>query len=91
MTAEMKGSEPAKGMQLELKYCEGCGKLKLRPTGGGQIYCSRCASALEEFAIPTRRARPARIPGAKWGAAARKSNGREEVPMNNGDVTGGIS
>jgi Zn-finger nucleic acid-binding protein len=34
---------------LELKYCERCGGLWLRPTGGEQIYCTVCARAMAEL------------------------------------------
>jgi hypothetical protein len=31
---------------MELKYCERCGGLWLRPRGSGLIYCPSCARAL---------------------------------------------
>jgi Zn-finger nucleic acid-binding protein len=34
---------------FELKYCERCGGLWLRPTGGGQIYCVACGRAMAEL------------------------------------------
>jgi Zn-finger nucleic acid-binding protein len=34
---------------LELKYCERCGGLWLRPSGGAQIYCSVCARAMADL------------------------------------------
>lgn len=30
------------GIDVELKYCERCGGLWLRPVGGRQIYCPPC-------------------------------------------------
>jgi Zn-finger nucleic acid-binding protein len=36
-------------MSLELKYCERCGGLWLRPAGGGQIYCASCAKQIAEM------------------------------------------
>jgi hypothetical protein len=36
-------------MTLELKYCERCGGLWLRPAGGGQIYCVICARQVAEM------------------------------------------
>jgi Zn-finger nucleic acid-binding protein len=36
-------------MSLELKYCERCGGLWLRPAGGGQIYCVSCAKQMAEM------------------------------------------
>jgi Zn-finger nucleic acid-binding protein len=37
---------------LELKYCERCGGLWLRPAGGQQIYCVICARAMSEMPRP---------------------------------------
>jgi hypothetical protein len=36
-------------LSFELKYCERCGGLWLRPTGGEQIYCRACGRAMEEL------------------------------------------
>jgi len=38
---------------LELKYCERCGGLWLRPVQGGQIYCVTCARAIAELPPPS--------------------------------------
>jgi hypothetical protein len=37
----MKGCDCAE-LRFELKYCERCGGLWLRPVGGEQIYCAAC-------------------------------------------------
>lgn len=42
-------SESAKVAQFELKYCERCGGLWLRPMGGGQIYCVRCSREMAKL------------------------------------------
>lgn len=34
---------------LELKYCERCGGLWLRPVRGGQIYCRACSREMSEL------------------------------------------
>ena len=34
---------------FELKYCERCGGLWLRPQGGDAVYCERCAEAIREL------------------------------------------
>ena len=34
---------------FELKYCERCGGLWLRPRGGEAVYCGRCAVAIREL------------------------------------------
>ncbi|MGD0987896.1 MAG: hypothetical protein ABR874_08800 [Candidatus Sulfotelmatobacter sp.] len=36
-------------LSFELKYCERCGGLWLRPMGGAQIYCSGCARQIAEM------------------------------------------
>jgi Zn-finger nucleic acid-binding protein len=36
-------------LSLELKYCERCGGLWLRPVGGEQIYCVACGRAVAEL------------------------------------------
>ena len=35
--------------RYELKYCEGCGTLKLRPVASPQSYCQRCELRLARF------------------------------------------
>jgi hypothetical protein len=36
-------------LRFELKYCERCGGLWLRPAGGGQTYCVGCARQMGEL------------------------------------------
>jgi Zn-finger nucleic acid-binding protein len=45
----MKSRAATKEISLELKYCERCGGLWLRPAGGDQIYCRVCAGAMAEL------------------------------------------
>jgi hypothetical protein len=35
--------------KLELKYCERCGGLWLRPLGAETVYCAPCAEAVSEL------------------------------------------
>ena len=42
-------NESAEEAQFELKYCERCGGLWLRPMGGGQIYCVRCSREMAKL------------------------------------------
>jgi Zn-finger nucleic acid-binding protein len=51
------GSE--KKLSFELKYCERCGGLWLRPAGGEQIYCVGCGRAMAEMPERTQKAEPA--------------------------------
>jgi len=53
---------------LELKYCERCGGLGLRPVGGAQTYCATCARAMAEMAPGSTEAETARMPRVpRWG------------------------
>jgi hypothetical protein len=47
---------------LELKYCERCGGLWLRPVGGGQIYCVACGRAMAELPPASYEIRDVRVP-----------------------------
>jgi Zn-finger nucleic acid-binding protein len=59
----------SKERSLELKYCERCGGLWLRPTGGEQIYCTNCARAMAELPPPSTEVKRTRIPrSGKWTA-----------------------
>jgi hypothetical protein len=40
-------------VQFELKYCERCGGLWLRPAGGGQIYCAACGREMAQLPAPS--------------------------------------
>jgi Zn-finger nucleic acid-binding protein len=48
LDANESGSEREE-ISFELKYCERCGGLWLRPRGGEQIYCVTCARAMNEL------------------------------------------
>jgi hypothetical protein len=49
-------------LQFELKYCERCGALWLRPAGGGQIYCVACGREMAQLPAPLREPEKARRP-----------------------------
>ncbi len=40
--------QPVTPVRLELKYCERCGSLGLRPAASGAIYCASCARAMAQ-------------------------------------------
>ena len=80
---------------LELKYCERCGGLWLRPVGGGQVYCVACARAMGELP-PASYAREgatgARLPlGPQWGADDSDFESYEEVDELDLDAAGGVA
>ncbi|MGB8583091.1 MAG: hypothetical protein WCD47_19900 [Candidatus Sulfotelmatobacter sp.] len=49
-------------VSLELKYCERCGGLWLRPVGGEQIYCVACGRAMAELPPASREIEKPRVP-----------------------------
>ena len=51
-------------ISYELKYCERCGTLKLRPMDSGSTYCRRCEGILTRYTIPasTRNTNAAKLP-----------------------------
>lgn len=63
----MKTDEQQKIIRLELKYCERCGGLWLRPAASPDVYCPRCIIAMQPMAPPTRQKNKARIPGPDHG------------------------
>jgi len=78
--------------QFELKYCERCGGLWLRPTGGGQVYCTACHRGMEEMPPASHERRGARIPqGPKWGGDASPGDGYEEDEELEVDPWGGVA
>ncbi len=56
-------------VQLELKYCEYCGSLWLRPRGETEVYCAGCISYVAHCAQQRGRHGKVRLP----------INGREDV------------
>jgi len=53
----MQATEEKVETKLELKYCEGCGALQLRPEGSMRVYCVHCWKVLREMAGSKRRER----------------------------------
>jgi len=41
-------------IRMELKYCEACGALRLRPHGSEAPYCGRCARVMAEMSCTVR-------------------------------------
>jgi len=39
-------------VRMELKYCEHCGSLWLRPSGTGAVYCESCQPKVAELPPP---------------------------------------
>jgi uncharacterized Zn finger protein (UPF0148 family) len=68
----MEGSE----IQVELKYCERCGGLWLRPQGTNGVYCASCRVCLA--AMPNPGEAPARKARSRRKARARASDVQRE-------------
>ncbi len=54
--------DDAKIVQLELKYCERCGGLWVRPLGCEEIYCATCADEMMTVASSGKRKTCPRLP-----------------------------
>jgi len=63
------------GIQVELKYCERCGGLWLRPQGADDVYCAGCRVRLE--ALPDSEEAPVRR-GRRRKERAGETDGRRE-------------
>jgi len=85
-------SSCANELQFELKYCERCGGLWLRPVGGGQIYCVACGRAMAELPPASHRAETARMPlGPRWDADESDFESYEEYEGLDLDAAGGVA
>ena len=47
---------------MELKYCERCGGLWMRPRGTGEVYCPACVDEVSELPVGRRRPKPPSVP-----------------------------
>lgn len=63
-------------IQLDLKYCERCGGLWLRPLKTNGVYCARCKQHFE--ALPARSAAPP-LKARRRKSRARASNSQAET------------
>jgi Zn-finger nucleic acid-binding protein len=66
-----KRRERQEELRFELKYCERCGGLWLRPAGGGQTYCMGCARQMAELPPPCGKREDSRMQQeVRWGRKA---------------------
>lgn len=42
-------------VEVELKYCERCGGLWIRPCGSERVFCGSCAPKMAEMELPASR------------------------------------
>lgn len=63
---------------LDLKYCERCGGLWLRPSHDDAVYCRSCAAKLAEFPVvrPARLRRPQSSARHSPSSPSRRQGGR---------------
>ena len=61
--------------RVELKVCEACGALWVRPAGGG-VYCRGCVRYLAEFPAPRGKRRAGRKPKVVRAAVCARGEGR---------------
>jgi hypothetical protein len=62
MKGNARESNSGNELQFELKYCERCGGLWLRPAGGGQIYCVACGREMAQMPPASKEPETARMP-----------------------------
>ena len=77
---------------LELKYCERCGALRLRPVGGEEVYCADCAREMAELPPASRELETASVPqGPQWGVCSGKREWSEDDEDVDIDPFGGVA
>jgi len=95
MKAKARENSPRNELQFELKYCERCGGLWLRPVGGGQIYCVGCGREMAELppaSYEREGVEGARMPqGPRWGADDSDVEGYEGYDGLDPDAAGGVA
>jgi Zn-finger nucleic acid-binding protein len=74
------GTMEGQEIQVELKYCERCGGLWLRPRGTDGVYCSSCRVRLE--AMPNPGEAPPRKARSRRKARARERGVQREGAQN---------
>jgi hypothetical protein len=73
-----------KTIKYELKYCEGCGTLKLRPICSANNYCLLCERMLARFRFPQRIGRKMPAGARRRLAASRRPGGCDEPGSDEG-------
>ena len=92
MKAKEKESTSANELQFELKYCERCGGLWLRPVGGGQIYCVACGREMAELPPASTEQETAKLPqGPRWGMDHCDYEDSDEGEGVDRDASGGVA
>lgn len=80
MKPKAREASSVKELRFELKYCERCGGLWLRPVGGGQVYCAGCWREMEQLPPGSKEPEPAKMQrGPRWDEEDVEFEGYEEV------------
>jgi hypothetical protein len=93
MRAKAKANDKSRHEErLELKYCERCGGLWLRPVDSGQIYCVACGRAMAELPPASREPETGQLPrGPQWGADDGDCDGFEGDQDRDLDASAGVA
>jgi hypothetical protein len=95
MKTKQAESVTANEVQFELKYCERCGGLWLRPVSGGQVYCVACGREIAELPPVTYKPdgmESARLPqGPDWGGDDSNAESYGEFRGLDLDAWGGVA
>jgi len=92
MKVKKEDSRFANEVQFELKYCERCGGLWLRPTGGGQVYCVACARQMAQLPPASKEPERARMSqGPQWGRDDDNYGPHEGEDESDVNVTGDVA
>jgi hypothetical protein len=92
MRTKARENSSANELQFELKYCERCGGLWLRPVGGGQIYCVACGREMAELPPASYALGRATLPrGPIWGTDDGDFEGDEGYDELDLDAAGGVA
>lgn len=86
---KVKQGQTNEEIALELKYCERCGGLWLRPAGGGQIYCTICSRAMAELPPASTEVKRRKASESDWGLEEEvEGDAISEIEV---DETGGVA
>lgn len=64
-------------IRMELKYCEHCGSLWLRPSGAETVYCASCQPKVAELPPPKKNPGRVQLPTAKTALIDRYRDGEK--------------
>jgi hypothetical protein len=88
MKEKARKASSANELQFELKYCERCGGLWLRPVGGAQVYCAGCWREMAQLPPGSKEPETAQLPqGPRWDEDDGEFEGYAETDP---DAMGGV-